>query len=66
MNIEYICSHILKMIQSPVRIYNSNKILEKTTIDKDVKFFKSNDFSQTYYNSEALELIKKKLDEDRG
>ncbi|PCG19394.1 AraC family transcriptional regulator [Brachyspira sp. G79] len=30
MNIEYICSHILKMIQSPVRIYNSNNILEKT------------------------------------
>lgn len=47
-------------------IYVGNKILEKTTIDKDVKFFKSNDFSQTYYNSEALELIKKKLDEDRG
>ena len=30
MNIEYICSHILKMIQSPIRIYNLYNIEEKT------------------------------------
>lgn len=29
MNIEYVCSHIVKMIQSPIRIYNAYGVLEK-------------------------------------
>lgn len=47
-------------------IYVGNKIMEKTTLDKDMKFFKSYDFSKTYYDSNALELIKEKINENQS
>jgi hypothetical protein len=40
-------------------IYVGNKIVGKSTIEKDLIFFKSYDFSDTYYNEEALRLIDK-------
>ena len=46
-------------------IYVGNKIVDKTTIDKDLKFFKSFDFSDTYYDKEALQIIKQKLYENK-
>lgn len=30
MNIEYLCNHIIKIIQCPVRIYDSDNKIEKT------------------------------------
>lgn len=45
-------------------IYVGNKIMEKTTLDKDVKFFKNYDFSDTYYDDIALKLVKEKYYED--
>lgn len=46
-------------------IYVGNKIVEKTTLDKDLRFFKSFDFSDTYYDKEALQIIKQKLYENK-
>lgn len=40
-------------------IYVGNKIVGKSTVEKDLIFFKSNDFSDTYYDEEALRLIDK-------
>lgn len=40
-------------------IFAGGNILPKTTIEKDAKFFKEFDFSSTYYDSDALEMIKK-------
>ncbi|WP_320053572.1 acyltransferase [uncultured Acetobacteroides sp.] len=44
-------------------IYVGQNILSQTTIDKDVKHFRSNDYSDTYYCKEVLELIHDKLKE---
>lgn len=45
-------------------IYVGNKIMEKTTLDKDLKFFENYDYSNTYYDEDALKFIKEKCNED--
>ena len=39
--------------------------IKGSTINLDQKFFKDNDFSETYYDATALEIIKKKLKNKR-
>jgi len=42
-------------------IFVGNQVVDKSTIDKDKRFFDEDDFSSTYYDIEALSKIKENI-----